>query len=604
MPPDLDLTPNALAVLEARYLARSNGQISETPEQMFRRVAENLAAPEATYGAGPGEVARTAERFYEVMARLEFLPNSPTLMNAGRRLQQLAACFVLPVGDSIPEIFDAVKHAAMIHQSGGGTGFSFSRLRPASDVVGSTGGAASGPLSFMDVFNAATDAVKQGGARRGANMAILNVDHPDILEYINAKRDLSRLTSFNVSVAVTDDFMQALEAGRAYDLVNPRTGRAVSQLDACEVFATMVDAAWHSGEPGLVFIERINAANPTPEAGAIEATNPCGEQPLLPYEACNLGSINLARMLKGGGGGAVDFDRLAATIQTAVRLLDNVIDASRYPLPQITEVVRANRKIGLGVMGFADVLFELGMPYDSRAGRELGGQIMRFLQQHAVAASERLAAQRGAFPSFPKSSHAQQGRPPRRNATVTTVAPTGMLSIVAGCSAGIEPVFALAFKRRVLDGRELLEVNPVFERVARERGFWSAALAERVAETGRVGGDADVPPELQQVFATALEIDPEDHVRMQAAFQTHTENAVSKTVNLPESATRGEVDRVFRLAHRLGCKGVTLYRYGSRPQQVLATLHDDLARHAQEDGRWCTSCAMPDPAPDDAAPIA
>ncbi|MBM4437153.1 MAG: adenosylcobalamin-dependent ribonucleoside-diphosphate reductase [Actinobacteria bacterium] len=586
-----ELTPNARAVLEARYLARSDGRISETPDALFRRVAENVAAPERRYGGGDADVTRVAETFRRLMAGLEFLPNSPTLMNAGRPLQQLAACFVLPVGDSIPEIFDAVKYAAIIHQSGGGTGFSFSRLRPAADVVHSTGGPASGPLSFMDVFNAATDAVKQGGTRRGANMGMLRVDHPDIEAFIAAKRDLARLTSFNVSVAVTDAFMQAVAARDAFALRHPRDGQVVRAVDAAALFAALVDAAWATGEPGLVFLDRINASNPTPAIGAIEATNPCGEQPLLPYEACNLGSINLTRMFGPGG---VDYAKLGATVDAAVHFLDNVIDASAYPLPQVTAIVHANRKIGLGVMGFADVLFALGVPYDAPEARRLGGEIMRFVQARAVAASEALAVRRGAFPNFARSRYAAQGARPRRNATVTTVAPTGTLSIIAGCSAGIEPAFALAFKRRVLDGRELVETNPVFERVARARGFWSEALAQRVARTGHVADDPDVPEDARRVFVTALAIAPDDHVRMQAAFQAHTENAVSKTVNLPEDATRADVQRIFRLAYDLGCKGVTVYRYGSRPRQVLATVQDDEGQtRAQANGRWCSACAIP-----------
>ena len=593
--PDLPLTANARAVLDARYLARANGEITETPAQMFRRVADNVAAPDQHYGASPAAVERTAREFYRLMARLEFLPNSPTLMNAGRRLQQLAACFVLPVGDSIHEIFDAVKYAAVIHQSGGGTGFSFSRLRPADDLVQSTGGAASGPLSFMDVFNAATDAVKQGGTRRGANMGILRVDHPDILAFIDAKRDLDRLTSFNVSVAISDVFMQALEADAGYDLIRPSSGESVGRLRARDVFRRMADAAWLSGEPGLVFIDRINADNPTPALGEFEATNPCGEQPLLPYEACNLGSINLAKLIRRNGDTSIDYAALAANIDVAVHFLDNVIDASQYPLEQIDAIVSANRKIGLGVMGFADVLFELGIPYDSERARELAEEIMQFVQAHALAASQKLAAARGAFPNFAQSVYAAQGAAQRRNATVTTIAPTGTLSIIAGCSAGIEPAFALAFKRRVLDGAELLEVNPVFQHVARAEDFWSDELAQRVAESGSVAHDSAVPAEWRQVFVTALEIDPEEHVRMQAAFQAHTENAVSKTVNLPEDASRADADGVFRLAYQLGCKGVTLYRYGSRPQQVLATLHGHEAHDPDHEARWCSSCAIPEP---------
>ncbi len=588
---DAPLSGNARTVLEARYLAREQGRLVETPAQLFSRVADNVAAPDAAYGASASQTQAAAQRFRALMAGLEFLPNSPTLMNAGRRLQQLAACFVLPVGDSIPDIFESVKHAAIIHQSGGGTGFSFSRLRPAGDRVESTGGVSSGPLSFMDVFDAATEAVKQGGTRRGANMGVLRVDHPDVLAFIHAKRDLARLTSFNVSVAVTDEFMRALDEGGSYALRHPASGAVVGRLPAAQVFDAAAACAWATGEPGLVFLDRINDANPTPEVGAMESTNPCGEQPLLPYEACNLGSINLARMVDASAGRAgVDYARLGRTVDTAVHFLDNVVDASAYPIAATTDIVTANRKIGLGVMGFADLLFELGVAYHTAEARRLGAEIARFVQARAAAASERLAEARGPFPNFPQSRYARRGARPRRNATVTTIAPTGTLSIIAGCSAGIEPAFALAFKRRVLDGRELVEVNPVFERAARRAGCWNDALAQRVAARGVVTGDPDVPADLQRVFVTALEIAPDDHVRMQAAFQAHTENAVSKTVNLPERAHKADVDRIFRLAYRLGCKGVTVYRYGSRPQQVLTTVTDDGAAS----GRWCSSCGVPD----------
>jgi ribonucleoside-diphosphate reductase alpha chain len=564
----ISLTKNAQIVLERRYLSKDNaGNVIETPEQLFRRVAKNIASANLKYG----EKADADEKaFYKLMAKLEFLPNSPTLMNAGKELQQLSACFVLPVEDSMGAIFESVKNAALIHKSGGGTGFSFSRLRPKNDKVLSTGGVASGPLSFIQVFNTATEAVKQGGTRRGANMGILRVDHPDILEFIYVKRDPEKLTNFNLSVGLTKEFMDAVEQNAEYNLVNPRTKTIVKKLNARYVFDMIVECAWSTGEPGIIFLDRINAANPTPSLGEIESTNPCGEQPLLPYESCNLGSINLSKFVYTEDGGAkIDYKRLGEVVKIAVKFLDNVIDMNKYPLPEIERMTKSNRKIGLGVMGFADMLIKLGIPYNSEEALETGREILKFIREKAVEASVALAKKRGTFPNFEKSVYASK-KLKLRNATLTTIAPTGTLSIIAGCSSGIEPIYAVSYVRNILDNEKLVEVNPLFEAIAKERNFYSKALVEKVAETGSVQAISEIPEDVRRLFVTALDITPEWHIKMQAAFQEFTDNAVSKTVNLRESATKDDIFKVYMLAYQLGCKGVTVYRDKSRERQVLA----------------------------------
>ena len=585
---------NALTVLRRRYLRKdANGRVVESPEALLRRVAHAVAGMEARYG---GDAARVEESFFDALSRLELLPNSPTLMNAGRELGQLSACFVLPVGDSMPEIFDAVKWAAMIQQTGGGTGFAFSRLRPSGDQVASTQGVASGPVSFIEVFNTATDAIRQGGVRRGANMGILRVDHPDILEFVSAKADPARLRNFNVSVAITDEFMEALERGGEYALRNPRTRAEVRRLEARKVWSLIARLAWKSGEPGVIFIDRINAANPTPQLGEMESTNPCGELPLLPFESCNLASIDVGKFVAGGN---QDFDwaRLEACVHLAIRFLDDVIDANRYPLPQIEAITHANRKVGLGVMGFADALIRLGVAYDSPRALELGGTLASFLAAQAQGASAQLARERGPFPNWKGSRWEALGGPPLRHAPTPSIAPPGTISILAGCSGGIEPLYAVSFVRQVLEGARLTEVHPLFVERAKAGGWYSEALMAKIAERGSVRGIDEVPADVQRVFATAYDVAPTWHLRMQATFQAHVHNAVSKTINFPRTATVEEVQASYDQAYRLGCKGVTVYRDGSREDQVLSFGKPDaLAAGA-------TPARSHDPCPECGAPI-
>jgi len=565
----MNLTDNAIKVLEKRYLAKDeNGSVTEKPDAMFRRVAKAVAQADMQY-VSPEELQDIEQEFYELMANLEFLPNSPTLMNAGRPLGQLSACFVLPIEDTMEGIFESIKNAALIHKSGGGTGFSFSRLRPKGASVNTTGGVASGPVSFMKVFNAATEAVKQGGTRRGANMGILRVDHPDIVDFITSKRDNADITNFNISVAVTEEFMKAVEEGRDYDLIDPHSGQTVGKKNARAVFDLMVDMSWTNGEPGIIFIDRLNKDNVTPEIGQIESTNPCGEQPLLPYEACNLGSINLSLMVKKSGNKVdVDFEKLGRTVKKAVHFLDNVIDVNKYPLPEIDEMTRGTRKIGLGVMGWADLLCKLNIPYNSQKACSLAERVMSFIQDESKKASMELAEKKGVFPLYEKSIYRDKGIR-LRNATTTTIAPTGTLSIIAGVSSGIEPLFAISYIRNVMDNDELLEVNPLFKQIATIDGFYSDDLMRRIAKKGSIKDFPEIPKSIKNVFVTSHDISPEWHVRMQAVFQRYTDNAVSKTVNLRHDATKDDVREVFEMAYNTGCKGVTLYRDGSREAQVL-----------------------------------
>lgn len=565
----MKLKKNALTVLERRYLVKDeDGNVVETAQGLFERVAAAVAAADLHFNP-KANVQATTDEFCALMTELEFLPNSPTLMNAGRPLGQLSACFVLPVGDSMEEIFEAIKQAALIHKSGGGTGFSFSRLRASGSTVKTTGGVASGPVSFMRVFNMATEAVKQGGTRRGANMGILRVDHPDILHFIDCKKDNADITNFNISVGVTEKFMEAALAGEDYALYNPKTRLEVGTLNAKEVFDKIVDSAWRNGEPGIIFLDRLNRDNVVPSQGEIESTNPCGEQPLLPYESCNLGSINLLSVLCKAENGAytVDYAALGRIVRSAVHFLDNVIEINKYPLELIDQTTKATRKIGLGVMGWADLLLRLGLPYDSDDACALAEQVMGFITDTGRAESAALAKTRGGFPLFAQSTY--RSGVPLRNATITTIAPTGTLSILGGCSSGVEPVFAFAYVRNVMDNTELIEVNPILKDVLEERGLYSDELMKKVIEQGTLQHIIELPEDIKRVFVCSHDISPAQHVKMQAAFQRHTDNAVSKTVNFTHNATCDNVREVFTQAYQLDCKGVTIYRDGSRDSQVL-----------------------------------
>lgn len=567
----LRLSENAIKVLERRYLKRDKaGKVIETAEEMFRRVARAIAEAETKYNRTEQEVKSLEEEFYQGMSSLEFIPNSPCLMNADRDLGQLSACFTLPIEDSMDSIFETLKATAMIHKSGGGTGFSFSRIRPKNSVVKTTGGIASGPVSFMKVYDAATEAVKQGGTRRGANMGILRIDHPDILEFIACKESNKEIINFNISVAITEDFMNKLNNGQEYSLIDPHTKETCRKINSKEVFDLIVRQAHKNGEPGIIFIDKINLDNPTPQLGKMESTNPCGEQPLLPYESCDLGSINLALLYKWEDGRyGVDWDKLREVTRLGVHFLDNLIDVNKFPLPEIEKATTATRKIGLGIMGWASLLIRLGIPYNSDEAVALAEKAMSFILNTALEKSQELAKDKGAFPAYKGSTWEKQGIP-MRNATLTTIAPTGTISIIAGpCSSGIEPLFAIVYYRNVMDNDKLVEVDPLFEEVAKARGFYSRELMEKIAEASSLRNIEGVPEDIKRIFVTAHDISPEWHVKMQAAFQKYVHNAVSKTINFPHEATIEDVRDAYLLAYELGCKGITVYRDRSREEQVL-----------------------------------
>ena len=586
---DLGLGINAIKVLQRRYLLQNEkGETIETPSQLFRRVAHAVATVENRYNQS-ANIKKIEEQFYKMMSKLEFLPNTPTLMNAGTKVGQLSACFVIPVGDALQEIFEAVKWTAIIHQSGGGTGFNFSHLRPQGDPVRSSGGVASGPVRFMTIFDKTTDVIKQGGKRRGANMGILRVDHPDILEFITCKSKEGFLSNFNISVAVTDKFMSAVKNNREYPLVNPRNNQIVRKMNARKVLELIVANAWKTGDPGIIFIDEINRFNPTPSQGDIEATNPCGEQPLLPWESCNLGSINLAKMITNG---KFNWKKLQKLIQLGVRFLDNVIDANRYPSDHIRRATLSNRKIGIGVMGFADALIKMNIPYNSKKALQIGEKLMAFIKTEGHEASQKLGRERGNFPNFEESIWKSR-YVNMRNATVTTVAPTGTISIIAGCSSGIEPLFAISYVRNVMEGTRLLETNNDFEKRARKLKILSQNFLHEIAKNGSLQNMPSVPKNIKKVFVTALDISPEVHIKMQSVFQKYTDNAVSKTVNLPQSAGPEDVKRAYILAHRLRSKGVTVYRYGSKSDQVLTVESPDQGfskKHIVADSEFGGGC--------------
>ena len=580
---ELKLPLNAIIVLERRYLRKDEkGRVIESTSQMFRRIAKSLAEVEKQYGKSNAEISRYEDEFYRMMTRLEFLPNSPTIMNAGTMFRQLSACFVLPVEDSIEGIFDTLKAAAIIHKTGGGTGFSFSRLRPRGDVVRTTGGIASGAISFAKIYDTATEVMKQGGRRRGANMGILRVDHPEIMDFIVAKEKEGVLRNFNISVAITDKFMEAVEKDGDFELINPRNGEVVKSMKARAIWNLIIMMAWKNGEPGVIFIDTINRHNPTPHIGQIEATNPCGEQPLLPYESCNLGSIDVSKFVTADG--KMDWDRLRKTVRLAVRFLDNVVDANVYTLPEIEKITKGNRKIGLGVMGFADMLIKMGIKYDTEEGLQTAEKLMKFINDEGKKMSAELGEEKGSFPNFKGSIWEKQFKT-LRNATVTTVAPTGTISIIAGCSQGIEPLFAIAYVREVAEslGRSLVEVNSLFENIALKEGFYSEELIKKISRKTSIQDVEEIPEHIRKLFVTAHDISAEWHVRMQAAFQKYTDNAVSKTINFPNWATPNDIEKAYLLAYKLGCKGITVYRHGSREVQVLRPIESEgtLADYSQ-----------------------